>query len=88
MKKILLVDDRQENLYLLNTLLINNGYLVDQASNGEEALELARKNHPDMIVADVLMPVMDGFELCHRVRNDDQLKSTAFVFYNALIYFQ
>jgi two-component sensor histidine kinase/ActR/RegA family two-component response regulator len=83
MKKILLVDDRQENLYLLNSLLTGNGYLVEQATNGEEALQLARQQQPDMIVADVLMPVMDGFELCHNIRNDKSLKNTAFVFYTA-----
>ncbi len=83
MKKILLVDDKPENLYLLETLLTHNGFAVEKASNGEEALELARKNTPDMIVADVLMPVMDGFELCHKVKTDPLMNKAAFIFYTA-----
>ena len=83
LKKILLVDDRQENLYLLDSLLKGSGYAVEQATNGEEALKLAHNSQPDMIVADVLMPVMDGFELCHKIRTDKTLRNTAFIFYTA-----
>ena len=82
-KKVLLVDDKVENLYLLETLLAGNGFSVDQAQNGEEALRLARKTHPDLIISDILMPVMDGFTLCHEIKGDNQLKDTAFVFYTA-----
>ncbi|MEA3285874.1 MAG: response regulator [Candidatus Marinimicrobia bacterium] len=83
MKKILLVDDKPENLYFLDTLLSSNGFAVDRASNGEQALDLARNNPPDMIIADVLMPVMDGFELCHKIKTDTLLKNAAFIFYTA-----
>ncbi len=83
MKRILLVDDREENLYLLDTLLKSSGYAVDTAANGVEALALAQKRPPDLIVADVLMPTMDGFELCHKIKSDKRLKRSAFIFYTA-----
>ncbi len=82
-KKVLLVDDKAENLYLLKSLLSGNGFVVEQALNGEEALKIAREKHPDMIVSDILMPVMDGFALCHEVKTDESLKDTPFVFYTA-----
>ncbi len=82
-KKILLVDDKPENLHMLDSLLSVNGFLVEKAVNGKQALEFAHKNPPDMIVADVLMPVMDGFELCHKIKTDKILNETAFIFYTA-----
>lgn len=81
--KILIVDDIQDQLYLLESLLKGNGYAVVPASNGEEALEKLRTEGPDMIISDILMPVMDGFQFLRAVRGDDQLKEIPFVFYTA-----
>jgi len=81
--KILIADDKQENLYLLESLLKGNGYKVTSASNGKEALESALKNPPDLIIADILMPVMDGFTLCKKWKTHDTLKQIPFVFYTA-----
>ena len=64
MKKLLVVDDNEQNLYMLEVLLKGNGFEVDTAVHDEQALEIARKNPPDLIVSDILMPVMDGFSLC------------------------
>lgn len=83
MKRILIVDDNDQNIYLLNTILSNNGFEVISASNGEEALEIARKDPPDLIISDILMPRMDGFLLCRNWMSDSNLSSSPFVFYTA-----
>ncbi|HKY53150.1 MAG TPA: HD domain-containing phosphohydrolase, partial [Anaerolineales bacterium] len=83
MNKILIVDDQEQNLYLLKTLLEGHGYEVVEARNGAAALELARRDPPDLTVSDILMPVMDGFALCQEWKNDEQLKNIPFVFYTA-----
>jgi len=81
--KILIVDDNKENLYLLESMLKGIGYEVVSAGNGEEALEKLRTESIDIIVSDVLMPVMDGFKLCKEVKGKDELKNIPFVFYTA-----
>ena len=83
MNRFLIVDDIPQNLYFLEILLKTNGYEVDQASNGAEALEIAHNKPPDMIIADILMPVMDGFNLCRIWKKEDQLKDIPFIFYTA-----
>lgn len=84
MKRALIVDDHVENLYFLEVLLKGNGFdQVDNAENGGQALEMARKNRPDLIVSDILMPVMDGYALCRELKADEQLKQIPFVFYTA-----
>nr|MDO8112187.1 response regulator [Candidatus Sigynarchaeota archaeon] len=83
MTKILIADDIPENLYLLETILKANGFTVISASNGAEALDLGRKDPPDLVITDILMPIMDGFELCRRWKADDVLKHAPFVFYTA-----
>lgn len=83
MTRILAVDDRSENLYLLRSLLEGHGFQVDTAANGAEALSIARSLPPDLIIADILMPVMDGFELCRQWKADEQLRQILFVFYTA-----
>ncbi len=78
-----MVDDRPQNLSMLDALLTGSGFVVDQALNGEQALERARQNKPDMIISDILMPGMDGFALCRKVKMDNTLKDVGFVFYTA-----
>ena len=83
MKKVLIVDDLQQNLYMLEVLLKTNGFEVEKAGSGNEALELASKNKPDVIVSDILMPGMDGFALCRTWKADEELTSIPFIFYTA-----
>ncbi|MFH1001504.1 MAG: response regulator [Bacteroidota bacterium] len=81
--KILIADDKEENLYLLQSLLNANGYEVISAENGEEALNKAIENPPDLIITDILMPVMDGFTLCKKWKAHKTLKKIPFIFYTA-----
>lgn len=81
--KVLIVDDNSDNLYLLKTLLKSQGWGVFEALNGKVALEIARKQSPDLIVSDILMPVMDGYALCRQCKSDEKLKNIPFVFYTA-----
>ncbi len=83
MKRILVVDDNSVNLYLMQSLLGSHGYVVSTAANGAEALQSAQTERPDLIIADILMPVMDGFELCRAWMADPQLQHVPFVFYTA-----
>ncbi len=83
MALVLITDDNYENRYMLEVLLKNNGYQTVSAANGKEALESARAKPPDLIVADILMPVMDGFKLCEQWKADEKLKHVPFVFYTA-----
>ncbi len=82
-KYILIVDDIQENRYLLDALLKGNGYGTIVAQDGAEALEMARREQPDLVVSDILMPVMDGYDLCREWKRDPSLKEIPFIFYTA-----
>ncbi len=81
--KILSVDDKSENLYMLEALLRGHGHDVDSASNGQIALQLAERGVYDLIVSDILMPRMDGFQLCRELKKDDRLRHIPFIFYTA-----
>lgn len=70
---ILVADDNPNNVEILEHRLIASGYQVVAASNGEEALKAVRDYHPDLVLLDVMMPKMDGIEVCQRVKNDDDL---------------
>ncbi|MCS6828908.1 MAG: response regulator [Caldilinea sp.] len=83
MATILVVDDHEANRYLERTLLEAAGHRVLTAANGAEALSLARQTHPDLIISDVLMPVMDGFALRRACLREDALQRIPFIFYTA-----
>jgi putative nucleotidyltransferase with HDIG domain len=81
--KILVVDDHPTNRQVLVTLLGYGGHQSLEASDGAEALALARLEHPDLIITDILMPTMDGFEFVGRLRREAALSSIPVVFYTA-----
>ena len=83
MRRVIVVDDLKENRYLLQKLLEGHNYTVETAKDGVEALEKARKNVPDMIITDSLMPKMDGFQLCRELKRDEGLKGIPVIFYSA-----
>ncbi|MEP3838139.1 MAG: PAS domain S-box protein [Algibacter sp.] len=83
MKTILIVDDIFENLYLLRVILEKANFEVIEAKDGKVALEKLRKNSVDLIISDILMPVMDGYLLCQACKKDELLKHIPFVFYTS-----
>ncbi|HAG81318.1 MAG TPA: adenylate/guanylate cyclase domain-containing response regulator [Cyanobacteria bacterium UBA12227] len=82
--RILLVDDDPMNLFLLEELLGDEGYTLLTAASGTEALAVAKESIPDLILLDVMMPEMDGFEVCQRLRQDPKLQTVSVIFLTAL----
>jgi PAS domain S-box-containing protein len=80
MSKILIVDDRLINRQLLVKLLSSRHHLAWEASDGAEALQLARAERPDLIISDVLMPTMDGYEFVRQLRADAVIGQTPVIF--------
>lgn len=83
MTRILIADDNPQNLYLLESILKGHRFDVVAVQDGAGALDAALENPPDLIVTDILMPVMDGFTLCRLWKADVRLKKIPFMFYTA-----
>jgi len=81
---IMIVDDTPENLKLLDGMLRERGYQVRAFPRGELALNAARQNPPDLILLDIMMPGMDGYEVCERLKADGALKDIPVIFISAL----
>jgi putative two-component system response regulator len=81
---ILIVDDESAGRQTLESILEGQGYRLEMAENGQEALEKASQLLPDVILLDVMMPVMDGFEVCKRIRNNPALAEIPIIMLTAL----
>ncbi len=81
---ILIVDDTVINLQILGKMLTDSGYHVTAARSGREALDFLQKKVPDMILLDVMMPVMDGFELCRKIKTNPETAQVPVIFITAL----
>jgi DNA-binding response OmpR family regulator len=79
-KKILIVDDNPNVLKLLNISLSKANYKVVEAENGEVAFNVANKELPDLIISDIMMPQMDGIELCWMIRENSEIPMVPFIF--------
>lgn len=82
--KLLVVDDVQTNVLLLKALLSKEGYGILVANNGQEALEVIRNENPDLILLDVMMPGMDGFEVAERLKSEEFRCEIPIIFLTAL----
>jgi len=81
--RILLVDDEPDVIEIIKYNLVQEGYRVKVASDGEEALKKAKKKPPHLILMDVMMPKMDGIEACHEIRKDPRFNDTIIMFLSA-----
>jgi len=84
MPKALIVDDEITNRILLSKILSSRGYGIFEAANGIEALEQIEKETPDIIISDIMMPVMDGFTLLRVLQKNSKTKAIPFIFYTAV----
>lgn len=83
MKKVLIVDDEPNILMSLDFLMRKEGYEVFIARDGYEAIKIIDDDMPDIIVLDIMMPTVDGYEVCQYVKNDDKKKHIKVIFLSA-----
>jgi two-component system cell cycle response regulator DivK len=75
MKRILVVEDQEDNRQILRDLLTNAGFDMVEAENGEQAIASAQASRPDLILMDIQLPILDGYEATRRIKANPDLKS-------------
>lgn len=83
-KKILVADDERDILEIISYNLVSEGYEVITAKDGNEALDLAKKNHPDLIILDIMMPFKTGIEVCQMLRSNEEYNDILIIMLTAL----
>ena len=81
--KLLVVEDDEDSRILLMNVFALSGHEVTSATNGVEAMAAIEKSIPDLIISDILMPQMDGYTLCKKLKSDKRFRDIPFVFYTA-----
>jgi CheY-like chemotaxis protein len=84
LKKVLVVDDEPEIVWVILAMLEDEGVSVIGAHRGDEALEIARRERPDLVITDIMMPGLDGRELCRRLQADPALRGIPVVLMSAV----
>ena len=76
---VLIIEDNEQNMYMLSYLLQKSNYNVTEAFNGKDGLDLAYVNHPEIILIDIQLPDMDGYEICNKLSHNGLPKSTVII---------
>lgn len=76
---ILIIEDNKQNMYMLSYLLTKSNYNVLEAYNGVDGLQLAHEKHPEIILIDIQLPDMDGYEICLKLRHNGLPKNTTII---------
>jgi DNA-binding response OmpR family regulator len=83
-KKVLIVDDEPSIIVPLQFLMEQNGYETRVAFSGEEAMETVTESHPNLILLDIMLPIIDGFEVCQRVRENPEWNDIRIILLTAM----
>jgi len=83
-KKVLIVDDEPSIIVPLQFLMQQNGYETSVAFSGEEAMETVVESHPNLILLDIMLPIIDGFEVCQRVRENPEWNDIRIILLTAM----
>jgi DNA-binding response OmpR family regulator len=83
-KKVLIVDDEPSIIVPLQFLMEQNGYETSVAFSGEEAMETVAETHPNLILLDIMLPIIDGFEVCQRVRENPEWNDIRIILLTAM----
>lgn len=76
---VLVIEDNEQNLYLTTFILVKNGLTVIEARNGQEGIDLACKQIPDLILLDIQLPLMDGYEVARRLRQIENVRDVPII---------